>query len=56
MDSGPMRLWLKEMVVCGTIVQRDIGTWRLLSKEAFTSDKLAHIDYFRFICSYHIDL
>ena len=32
--------------VQGTVVQGDFGPMRLLSKEAFTSDKLAQIFFF----------
>ena len=36
-------------MVQGTVVQGDFGPRRLLSKEAFTSDKLAQIIFFYFL-------
>ena len=40
-DLGP-----RGQIYKGTVVQRDFGPRRLLSKEAFTSDKLAQIIFF----------
>ena len=45
-DSCPRRPWSKGTNVQGTVVQGDFGPRRLLSKEAFTSDKLAQIIFF----------
>ena len=41
--SCPRRPWSKGTNVQGTVVQGDFGPRRLLSKKAFTSDKLAQI-------------
>ena len=45
-DSYPRRPGSKGTNVQGTVVQWDFGPRRLLSKEAFTSDKLAQIIFF----------
>ena len=39
-DSFPRRPWSKGTTVQWTVVQGDFGQRRLLSKEAFTSEKL----------------
>ena len=44
--SCPRRPWSKVSRVQGTVVQGDFGPRKLLSKEAFTSDKLAQIILF----------
>ena len=45
-DSCPRRPWSKGINVQGTVFQGDFGPRRLLSKEAFTSDKFAQIIFF----------
>ena len=45
-DSCPRRPWSKGTNVQGTVVKGDFGPRRLLSKEAFTIDKLAQIIFF----------
>ena len=42
--------------VQGTVVQGDIGPRRLLSKEVFTSDKLAQIIFFYFLLNITINI
>ena len=42
-DSCPRRPWSEGTYVQGTVVQGEFGPRRLLSKEAFTSDKLAQL-------------
>ena len=54
-DSCPRRPWSKGTNVQGTVVQGDFGPRRLLSKEAFTSDKLAQIIFLFSIGYYDID-
>ena len=39
--------------VQGTVVQDDFGPMTLLSKEAFTSDKIAQITFFLFSIRYY---
>ena len=45
----------KETMVQGTVVKGDFGPRRLLSKEAFTIDKLAQIIFLFSIGYYDID-
>ena len=47
-DSCPRIPLSKGTDVQGTVVQIDFGPRRLLSKEAFTSDKIAQIIFFIF--------
>ena len=45
----PRRPWSQGTNIQGTVVQGDFGPRRLLSKEAFTSDKLAQLFFFNLL-------
>ena len=51
-DSCPRRPLSKGPGVQGTVVRGDFGPRRLLSKEAFNSDKLAQIFFLLFLIEY----
>ena len=53
-DSCPRRPWSKGANVQGAVIRGDFGPMRLLSNEAFTSNKLVQIIFFHIVLDFTI--